>query len=72
LIRYNDLYRELERDDIRDSIVRFILINENDAAENFPGDSFGNIRVYQDNSRDRIIKKLRTNRQTLNNLVFGR
>ncbi len=72
MIRYNDLYRELERDDIRDSIVRFILINENDAAENFPGDSFGNIRVYQDNSRDRIIKKLRTNRQTLNNLVFGR
>jgi len=73
LIRYNDLRRELQNHDIHDdSIVSFILINENDAAEYLPGNYYDKVRLFTDNSRDHIIKKLRNNKQTLNNFVFGR
>jgi hypothetical protein len=71
LNRYNDLYRELQHQEIRDSIVRFILINEQDAAQSFPGKFYDKIQLFQDNSKDRIVKKLRNKEQT-NNYVFGR
>ncbi len=70
--RYNDLYRELQGHDIRDSIVRLILINEKDAAQYFPGNYYDKLRLFQDNSKDRIIKKLRNTEKTTNNYVFGR
>jgi hypothetical protein len=72
LIRYNDLRRELQNHDIHDSIISFILINENDAAKYLPGNYYDKIRLFTDNSRDLIIKKLRNNKQTVNNFVFGR
>jgi len=72
LYRYNDLYRQLQLYDIRDSIVRLILINEKDAEKNFPGNYYDKIRLFQDNSKDGLIKKLRNNDQTTNNYVFGR
>ncbi|UJR27387.1 hypothetical protein I4U23_008677 [Adineta vaga] len=70
--RFLDLYRELERQHIRDSVVRLILINEQDAAEHFGGNKFGNIKLFQDNPQDRIVKRLHQNGHTLNNYVFGR
>ena len=70
--RYNDLYRELQRHDIREGVARIILINEKDAARHFSEKYYDKIRFYQDNSRDRIIKKLRSEQPTGNNFVFGR
>lgn len=72
MIRYNDLYRELDHHNIRDSHVRFILINEKDAAQAVPANYYDKIRLYQDNSKDRIIKKLQKKGPTINNFVFGR
>ncbi|CAF0808827.1 unnamed protein product [Rotaria sordida] len=70
--RYNDLYRELERSGIRDSVVRVILVNEADAARHITGNYYDKIRIYQDNSKDHLIKKLRNHGQTIDNFVFGR
>ncbi|CAF0824757.1 unnamed protein product [Rotaria sp. Silwood1] len=70
--RFNDLYRELQRDGLRDSIVRIILVNEADAANQLSGNYYDQIRVFQDNSKDHLIKKLRNHGQTLDNFVFGR
>jgi hypothetical protein len=70
LNRYNDLYRELQRQDIHDPIVNVILINEKDAA--IPGNYYDKVRLFQDNSKDRIVKKLLANEPTTNNYVFGR
>ena len=70
--RYNDLYRELAKNDIRDSVVSLILVNEQDAAQHFPGNSYDKVRLFQDNSKDRLIKKLRNHGQSMNNIVFGR
>lgn len=70
--RYNDLYRELERENIRDSTVRLILINELDGISALPGRYFGKVRIFQDNAKDRLVKKLRNQRQSSNNFLFGR
>jgi hypothetical protein len=70
--RYNDLYRQLQHHDIRDSIVRIILINEKEGEKKFPGSHYDKVRLFQDNSKDRLIKKLRDNELTTNNYVFGR
>ncbi|CAF3659097.1 unnamed protein product [Adineta steineri] len=70
--RYNDLYRELERYNIRDSVVRIALINEQNAEQNFVGDSYDKIPLYQDNSRDHLVRRLSDHKQTINNYVFGR
>ena len=70
--RYNDLYRELQRDNIRDSVVRLILINEQHAAHYFTADYFDKIRLFQDNPKDRLVKKLSHRGQKINNYVFGR
>lgn len=71
-IRYNDLYRELEHNNIRDPDVRLILINEQQATQYLPGSFYGKIRLFQDNYKDRAIEKLGYYGQRLNNLVFGR
>lgn len=67
-----ELYRELDRHDIRESVVRLILINEQKAAAHFMNQNFGKIRLFQDNSKDQLIKKLGQNGKTMTNLVFGR
>ncbi|CAF0758734.1 unnamed protein product [Adineta ricciae] len=71
--RFLDLYRELERQHIRDSVVRLMLINEQDAAQYFSGNKFGKIQLFQDNPQDRLVQRLhRQHGETLNNYVFGR
>ena len=70
--RFNDLHRELERNNIRDSIVRFVLINEQSGIKNYPGKFYDKVRLFQDNSKDHIVKKLRNQEQNINNFVFGR
>jgi hypothetical protein len=70
--RYNDLYRDLEYQQIRDPDVRLILINEQHAAQYLPGNYYGKIRLFQDSYRDRLIEKLGHYGERLNNLVFGR
>ena len=72
LNRYNDLYRDLENQGIRDLLVRLILVNENDAAGYLPGEYYDKVRLFQDNSKANIVKKLRNNKPTANNYVFGR
>ena len=73
LLRYNDLYRELARHDIRDSVVRLILVNVQAAAIHFPSQGYmDKIRLFQDNRKDQLIKKLDQYGQQMNNLVFGR
>jgi len=72
LNRFNDLYRELQRHDIHESVISLFLINEQNGTAYFPGSYYGKIRVFQDNPKDRLIKKLRNNRETANNYVFGR
>lgn len=70
--RYNDILRELRRKEIYDSVVQFVLVNDKDAQQYYPGKTYDKVEVYQDNSKDRIIKKLREKHQTRNNFVFGR
>ncbi|CAF3895775.1 unnamed protein product [Rotaria sp. Silwood2] len=70
--RFNDLYRELERGGIRDLVVRIILVNEANAAHQLSGNYYDQIRVFQDNSKDRLIKKLRNHGQAIDTFVFGR
>ena len=71
--RFLDLYRELERQHIRDSVVRLMLINEQDAAQYFSGNKFGKIQLFQDNPQDNLVQRLHhQHRETLNNYVFGR
>jgi len=72
LNRYNDLYRDLEYNNIRDPDVRLILVNEEQAAKFLPGTYYGKIRLFQDNYNDRVIDKLGYHGQRLNNLIFGR
>ncbi|CAF1356243.1 unnamed protein product [Adineta steineri] len=71
-IRYNDLYRDLEYQNIRDPDVRLILVNEPQAAQYLPGNFYGKIRLFQDNYNDRGIEKLGYHGQRLNNLIIGR
>jgi len=71
-IRYNDLYRDLEYNNIRDPEVRLILVNEPEAVEFLPGIFYGKIRIFQDNYKDRFLDKLGYHGQRLNNLVFGK
>lgn len=70
--RYNDLYRDLEYNNIRDPDVRLALVNEVDAVKYLPGPSYGKIRLFQDNFKDLAVEKLGYYGQRLNNLVFGR
>jgi hypothetical protein len=70
--RYSDLYRELARHDIRDTVVRLILVNEQTAASHFANQNSDKIRLFQDNSKDQLVSKLGQYGQQMNNLVFGR
>jgi len=70
--RYNDILRKLQREDIYDPVVQFVLVNDKDGEQYFPGKKYGKVEVYQDNSKDRIIKKLREKNLSRNNFVFGR
>lgn len=74
LNRYHDLYYELGRQGVAESLVRLILINEEQAANNYPANANANnsIRLVQDNSNDRLVKKLSLRGPTMNNYVFGR
>jgi hypothetical protein len=72
LNRYNDIYRELASHDIRDSVVSLILINEQNAAQHFPGKYYDKVLIFQDNPKDQLIKKLRNYGKSSNNIVFGR
>ncbi len=72
LNRYNDLSRELESNNIRNSIVQFILINERQAAKDLFGNSYDKVRLVQDNAKDRLVKKLTGHRHAISNYVFGR
>ncbi|CAF3323128.1 unnamed protein product [Rotaria socialis] len=70
--RYNDLYRELQNSGIRDTTVRLILVNEQDAANYLPGKYYDKIRLFQDNAKDGLIKKLRNHEHSADNFIFGR
>ncbi|CAF1480296.1 unnamed protein product [Rotaria magnacalcarata] len=70
--RYNDLYRELQNSGIRDTTVRLILVNEQDAANHLPGKYYDKIRLFQDNAKDGLIKKLRNHEHSADNFIFGR
>ena len=73
LTRYNDLYRELARHDIRESVVRLVLVNAQEAAVHYPTQGhLDKIRVFQDSPKDQLIKKLGQYGRPMNNLVFGR
>jgi hypothetical protein len=70
--RFNDLYRELDRLHIRDSVVRLFLINERSAAHLYNGPKYGKVGVLQDNLREDVVSKLRYHGATVDNYVFGR
>jgi hypothetical protein len=70
--RYNDLYRDLERRNIGESVVRLVLINEQEAARALTNNYYNQIEIFQDTPKDRLIQKLGQNGQRMNNLVFGR
>ena len=72
ILRYNDLFRDLAYNNIREPEVRLVLVNEEQAAKYFPGTHYGKVRIFQDNSKDRAIETLGYYGQRLNNLVFGR
>ena len=70
--RFNDLYRELEYNRLREADVRLVLVNEETAAQYLPGLFYGKIRVFQDSWKDRLVERLGNDGQRLNNLVFDK
>lgn len=71
-LRFNDLYRELDRHRIRDSLVRLVLINEQEGTKYFNNAHVDKIRLFHDNPKDKLVKKLENYGKTMNTLVFGR